>query len=355
LFFVVTQLVAALFTPRPLVSLGLAALRCLFFLGMVAAGAYLKDGKRLRPLVWGYLFTFAVAWGFELASHGTARVMEGRLGHPFYYTVSLGIISTITIWILVAWKGAAPWWRFAIGALALVTLIATGSRGPLLALAVGALAAVLLGNLRYLRALAVGAVVVVGAFGLLPGLRSVIPLERFASSDLSGREQVWQGAAQAFADSPIGGQGTYQIGEYLWFLYKDPCRVTVALMEAGVGCPAWLDQFKGAWLTAHNVVLHSLAETGLVGTVGLLVVFLATALAVWRTRDGLLVSLFWGFMALSLVEVVTTGPSPHFAELFWVVVGMAFARGLRPDGVSNDPTASAKTERPGSLPAAPRG
>ncbi|WP_245900672.1 O-antigen ligase family protein [Deinococcus yavapaiensis] len=320
------QIAAALFTPRPLESLALAALRLLFFAAMIAAGLYLKESRHLRPLVWGYASVFAVAWGYEFLTHGTSRLLEARLSHPFYYTVSLGLIAVTTLWLLVSWKGAAPWWRLGLGAAALVTLVATGSRGPFLALAVGAAAAVLVGNLRYLRALGVTVLIVVAALGLVPGLRQFALVERFANGTLSGRDQVWQGALQAFGDSPIGGQGPYQIGPYIKFLYDDQCVVTAALADVGMTCPTWLEPYRGVWLTAHNVFLHSLAETGVLGTLGLLVLLVFAARAVWRTRDGLLVSIFFGYLGISLVDVVTVGPSPHFAELFWLVVGMAFAR-----------------------------
>lgn len=337
------QLAAALFTPRPLESLALAALRLVFFAAMIAAGLYLKDSRHLRPLVWGYASVFAVAWGYELLTHGTARLLEARLGHPFYYTVSLGLIAVTTLWLLVSWKGAAPWWRFGLGGVALLTLVATGSRGPFLALAIGAVLAVLVGNLRYLRALGVTALIVVAALGLVPGVRDFALVERFANGNLSGRDQVWAGALRAFGDSPIGGQGPYQIGPYIKFLYDDRCVVTAALAEAGQTCPAWLEPYRGVWLTAHNLFLHSLAETGVLGTLGLLLLLAYAARAVWRTRDGLIVSIFFGYLGISLVDVVTVGPSPHFAELFWLVVGMAFAHAVRP-------TAARSVKAPASTP-----
>ncbi|WP_245557593.1 O-antigen ligase family protein [Deinococcus peraridilitoris] len=325
--FVATQIIAACLTPSPLLSLLLAAARSLLVLSMIAAGIYLRESRRLRPLVWGHLVVFATAWIFTLATAGTSLGPAGRLSHPLYYFVSLGLVATVSLWIIVSWKGASPWWRFPAGALALATLAATGSRGPILALIVGALAAVLAGNLRFLRSFGLVILLGVVALGVIPNLRTNVQIDRVVTdTGLSGRERVWEGALKAFRASPIGGQGPYQIGPYLGFLYSDRCQLNPALENAGVRCPDWLARFRGAWLIAHNVILHSLAETGVVGTLGLLTLLALGAVATWQSRDGLLLAIYWGFMAMNMVDVVTAIPSPHFAELFWVVIGMAFVQ-----------------------------
>ena len=327
-FFVGTQLLAALLAPQPLLSLPLAAARALLVLAMISAGMYLRDSRRLRYVVWGELIVFATAWTFTLATGGPESILN-RLGHPYYYFVSLGLLCTVALWIIVSWKGANPWWRFPAGAFALATLIASGSRGPILALAAGALAAVLVGNFRYLRALALIGLIGVTALGFIPAVRDVNPAERIATSGLSGRDQVWQGALNAFKDNPLGGQGPYQIGPFLTYLNKDGCHLTPTLEQAGVTCPQWLARFSGAWLIAHNVLLHSLAETGVIGTLGLIILYGFGAVVVWRSRDGLLLAIFWGFTAMNMVDVVTAVPSPHFSELFWVAVGMAIVSAPR--------------------------
>ncbi|WP_045234659.1 O-antigen ligase family protein [Deinococcus pimensis] len=330
--YVVTQVLAALFTPDPLLSVPLALARAILLLAMIAAGVWLGDGRWLRPLLWGHLVVFVTAWAFTLATVGPSLGPAGRLSHPLYYFVSLGLLASVSLLIIVSWKGASPWWRFPAGALAVATLLASGSRGALVALAVGSLAAVLAGNLRFLRAL--GLVVLTGvlAVGVVPNLRASLPVEggapdtNLTSTTLSGRDEVWQGAIRAFRASPVGGQGPYLAGRFLTFLVRDRCQLSPALEDAGVHCPAWVDRFRGVWSTAHNVVLHSLAETGVIGTAGLLALFALGAVATWRVRDGLLLAIFWGFMAMNVVDVVTTLPSPHFAELFWVTVGVALAR-----------------------------
>ena len=113
LFFASTQLVAALFTPRPLLSLGLAAARTLLILAMIAAGVYLRESRNLRPLLWGQLVIFGTAWGYTLLTQGWAGIQE-RLGHPYYYVVSLGLVAVMALWITVFWRGGG-WWRWPVG------------------------------------------------------------------------------------------------------------------------------------------------------------------------------------------------------------------------------------------------
>ncbi len=334
LFFAVTQLTAALFTPRPLASLVLAAARVLFLLAMISAGVWLRDSRRLRPLVWGYTLVFGTAWIYTLVTLGLPGV-QGRLSHPYYYIVSLGLLGAICLWLVVSWRGASPWWRIPVGALATITMVATGSRGPLLAFVIGIVAATLNGGRHFLRLLIPLLLIGVAAFGLVPQLRAVNPLERLATGGLTGRDEVWQNAWDAFQFNPAGGSGPYQLGPYLTFLYKDGCTLNPVLEQNGIHCPAWLRPYTGAWLIAHNAALHVLAETGVIGALGYLAVFLLGAWRTWRSRDSLLVAVFWGFTAMNLVDVVIAVPSPHFAELAWVVLGLSLVTG--PENVLGDP------------------
>lgn len=220
-FFASSQLVAALFTPRPLLSLGLAAARILLILAMIAAGAYLRDSRNLRPLLWGQLVIFATAWGYTLYTQGVAGVQE-RLGHPYYYVVSLGLVAVVGLWLTVFWKGGALWWRLAAGLLALATFLAAGSRGPLLALGVGSLAALAFaGRQRRWWVLAPAALVLAFAAATTTWKLPLEPVERLLNDQTSGREYVWRDAVLGWQTSPVGGVGPYQGGPYLTHLFKD--------------------------------------------------------------------------------------------------------------------------------------
>ncbi|WP_029479778.1 O-antigen ligase family protein [Deinococcus marmoris] len=321
-FFASTQLVAALFTPRPLLSLGLAAARTLLILAMIAAGVYLRDSRNLRPLLWGQLIIFVTAWGYTLYTQGWAGIQD-RLGHPYYYVVSLGLVAVVALWITVFWRGGG-WWRWPAGGAALVTFLAAGSRGPLLALGVGSLAALAFAGRGRRWWVLLPAALVLGLAALTSSLNLPFkPVERLLNDQTSGREYVWRDAAQGWRTSPLGGVGPYQGGPYLTYLFKDGCQLTPTLARNGVACPDGLSRWSSVWLIAHNAWLHWLLETGITGTLGLVAVM---GYALWRAAllgDALTIAVLYGFTAMNVVDVVIALPSPHFAELWWAAVGLS--------------------------------
>lgn len=322
-FFAGTQLVAALFTPRPLLSLGLAATRTLLILAMIAAGVYLRDSRNLRPLLWGQLVIFVTAWGYTLATQGFSGVQE-RLGHPYYYIVSLGLVAVVALWLVVFWRGGRLRWRVPAGLLALITFLAAGSRGPLLALGVGSLMALALaGRQRLWWVLPLG-VLALGLATLSTTLDlPVKPVERLLNDQTTGREHIWRDAVQGWKTSPIGGVGPYQGGSYLTYLFKDGCQLTPTLQRNDIQCPESLNRWSSVWLIAHNVWLHWLLETGVIGLLGLITVM---SYALWQAvlnRDPFTISVLFGFTAMNVVDVVIALPSQHFAELWWVIVGVS--------------------------------
>ncbi|WP_425148355.1 O-antigen ligase family protein [Deinococcus sp.] len=326
-FFASTQLISSLFTPQPLLSLGLNTARTLFILAMISAGVYLRDSRNLRPLLWGELIIFATAWAYTLATQGFAGV-QARLGHPYYYIVALGLIAAVALWIIVFWRGGSLWWRVPAGLLSVATFIAAGSRGPLLALVAGSAAAALLRLSRrgaIVIAACLAALVLTATYGPLSTFK---PAQRLLTDQTTGREYVWKDAIAAWQSSPIGGVGPYQGGPYLTYLFKDGCQLTPTLTRNKYVCPTWLSRVYGIWLIAHNNVLHWLLETGIVGTLGLLILyFYVLALTVFK-KDVFGAAILFGFTAIGMVDVVIAVPDAHFAELWWVVIGM----GLLPRG-----------------------
>jgi len=322
-FFVATQLVASLFTPRPLVSLGLAAARSLLILAMIGAGVYLRESRNLRPLLWGQLAVCLTAWGYTLGTQGVSGIQQ-RLGHPYYFIVSLGLVAVVALWITVFWRGGAPAWRVPAALFALSTFLATGSRGPLLALVVGSLAALAFaGPQRRWWVLLPGGLVL-GAAALTATLQLPLkPVERLLNDQTSGREYVWRDAVQGWRTSPLGGTGPYQGGPYLTYLFKDGCQLTPTLQRSGLTCSGTVSRWSSLWLIAHNAWLHWLLEAGVVGLAGLL---LLMGHVMWRAAlqgDPLTVAVLYGFAAINMVDVVIALPTQHFAELYWALAGMA--------------------------------
>ncbi|GAA5534872.1 hypothetical protein Dalu01_03287 [Deinococcus aluminii] len=341
-FFASTQLVAALFTPRPLLSLGLAAARTLLILAMIAAGVYLRNSRNLRPLLWGQLVIFATAWGYTLYTQGFAGVQE-RLGHPYYYVVSLGLVAVVALWFTVFWRGGRLWWRVPVALLALATFLAAGSRGPLLALGMGSLAALAFTGRQRRWWVLVPGVLILGLAALTTTFHLPLePVERLLNDQTTGREQVWRDAVQGWATSPLGGVGPYQGGPYLTYLFKDGCQLTPTLQRNDIQCPASLSRWSSVWLIAHNAWLHWLLETGVIGLLGLVAIM---GYALWQatlTRDPFTISVLFGFTAMNVVDVVIALPSQHFAELWWVAVGVSLAHVLREETAASPRPAEAR-------------
>ena len=332
-FFTVTQLLAALFTPAPLISLVLAAARTFLILSMIAAGLYLKGSRDLRPLLWGQLIIFTSAWGYTLFTQGWSGVQD-RLGHPYYYIVSLGLVAVVSLWLILFWRGGARWWRWPAGLLAAATFIAAGSRGPLLALGVGSFAALAFGGGRRRWWVMLPAVLIVSLAAAGSSLHIPLkPLERLLNDQSSGREYVWKDAVRGWETSPVGGVGPYQGGPYLTYLFKDGCQLTPTLARNKIECPKTLTRWSSVWLIAHNAWLHWLLESGLIGLIGLVILMVY---ALWQAigqGDPLVLAILFGFTAMNVVDVVIAVPSPHFAELWWVCVGLALVN-VRPRGAS---------------------
>lgn len=326
-YFAASQVIAAMFTPNPLLSVCFAGVRTFEILAMIAAGVYLKDSRHLRPLLWGEVVIFLSAWGYSLYTQGPAGILA-RLSHPYYYTVSLGLLAVIALWLIMFWRGGAVWWRVAVGLLAIATLLAAGSRGPTLALIVGSGAALLLAGRQGMRRwvlLPLG--VVAAAIAVVSTLKlNIAPILRLLDDQTSGRNFVWADAYAAWQTSPVGGVGTYQGGPYLTYLFSGGCQLNPILAANHIECPEWLSSFSSMWLIAHNAWLQWLMETGVIGLSGLLLVYGYGLWAAAKSRDPLLIAALFGYTAMNFVDVVIAVPTPHFAELWWVMLGISVWR-----------------------------
>ncbi len=326
-YFAASQVLAALLTPNPLLSLAFGGVRTLLILAMVAAGVFLQDSRQLRPLLWGQLVIFITAWGYTLLTQGVAGV-AARLNHPYYYPVSLGLVAVTSLWLVMFWRGGAAWWRGVAGLIAVATLLAAGSRGPTLALVVGSVAALLLAGVRGSRRWVVVPLgVVATAIYVVSALQlKFTPILRLIDDQTSGRSFVWADALAAWQTSPLGGVGAYQGGPYLTYLFKGGCQLNPVLAANQIQCPEWLGGFSGLWLIAHNAWLQWLMETGVVGLSGLLLVYGYGLWSAAKSRDPLLIAVLFGYTAMNFVDVVIAVPSPHFAELWWVALGISVWR-----------------------------
>ena len=323
--YLLSQLLAAMLTPTPGVSVLLAAARSLFILALLTAGAWLGDIRRLQPLLLGLALVFLTALASSAFTYG-ADIFNLRLKHPYYTEVSLGLAGAVAVLLIASWNNGNRWVRLLFGLLAFTVMALSGSRGALLALLAGSLAGIWQGNKKLFPALVGGVGLVVLATALSKLTVAAKAVERLFSFTLTGRDRFWADAWNVFLSHPWGGVGPYQLGPYLKSLYWGQCQLWPLLERIGLVCPPWLERFSGAWIIAHNIILHQLGETGVIGAAGLLLLLLWIGYAVWRARHPLLTAVFVMYMVMGLVDVPTAVPSLFLAEFFWVAMGMALAQ-----------------------------
>jgi hypothetical protein len=216
-----------------------------------------------------------------------------------------------------------------VGVIALIVLLLSGSRGPLLIAILGSGVA-LASNVRRPSAQHLGLALI--STLALAGIMGVVTLRtsennvlsRLTNVDTTGRDVVWSDTLTVIATHPAGGVGSYLLGGMIEPA-EQRCTWFEALERRGVRCPTALTSLNGAWTIAHNGFLHQAGETGLLGTLGLFMLMGAVAWKALHHRDPLALALCTGLFTANLTDNVTLVPSPFFAELFWVTAGIVLS------------------------------
>lgn len=192
--------------------------------------------------------------------------------------------------------------RVVVSALVITGVLLTGSRGAILALAVGGgVALVALLSMRGSKAMpavawsaAISSMVVWGAWNLLPGtvaerIRS-IPAE-LSSGSFTKRTVLWQAAWEQFNDQPILGSGVGTARHYIF-------------------------QRSGMDLVTHNTHLSFLVELGFVGWA----LFIFALLVAWAGAVAFHRSAVWPVVTLAVLTTGTVSLSWEFNKLLWVML-----------------------------------
>jgi O-antigen ligase len=194
------------------------------------------------------------------------------------------------VWVLsgAIWGGAAM-----VGALGLVFL--SGSRGALLAL-VPLLISWWISASRVWKWVALG-IAVVGIIVFASGRF------RTAESLANSRTQIWQVAQKAFQQAPFTGIGIDNFGEY--YVNNRP-------MDVIAPDPSH----------AHNLLLHLLAESGLIGLAAFCVLWGAVIVYLVRARAWPMVTLLSSAFLLNIFDY--TWFSVYLQYALWVGVASIF-------------------------------
>jgi len=192
-------------------------------------------------------------------------IVNGRLGALGYPTpTAMGLATVLPLAVAAAWR-RERWLAFAVIGLVLVTMVLTWSRGPLIAVGVGAVAVVLASG-RLDRRLAVagasvGAVALVGLVAVRYGtnLGAILATITGSAAGDTNRVNTWIAAVSITVGSPLVGGGWHSLERFGDFAQHN---ITYA----------------------HNVLLHGFAEGGLPLGITNATVILYSAWVTWRRR-----------------------------------------------------------------------
>lgn len=314
-------LLPALWAPEAL-ALPLALGRVLYVLGLVGVGVALyhrtpTPSQELTPLGYGLLFLYGSALLASYLAFGD-KVVDQRLMHPFHSPVGLGFLGGLGVLLAVYLR--YPWpFRLLLGLLGGAVLLLSASRGGMLALLLGGA-----GGLLF-RGRGVWALGVAGLLLFLAANLDTPLSERFFQTQLSGREGLWLRAYEVFQAHPWTGVGPYVLGDYLKGTLFGECFLFPLLEAKGLACPDWLKPLGGLWTFAHNHLLQALGESGLPGALGLLLLVGGFLAGAWG--EGLLFSLLLAFIGMGVTDNPFSVPSPFRGEIFFLLGGLALARG----------------------------
>ncbi|HEX7507986.1 MAG TPA: O-antigen ligase family protein, partial [Polyangia bacterium] len=299
-----------------------------FLVWYVMATSLLRTWRDWRRLLhWQVALGFFVALSAlrDLGNPAIDRI-SGVLGNPIYCATYQVFFIGILALLWVRTRSSTLRALYAVGAiLSLVTLAYTGSRGSLLGLVSGLIAAALMWTVtgrhwRYLIA-AVGSlllagagyawVVKMGASWLHPGLQHL-----FAKSTNELRPMIWSIARAGFRDHPLLGWGPDNF-EAAFDAHFPPRFV------CNGGYEEWTD-------IAHSLLFEHLSTTGALGTLALAAIWVALALSLRRAfRQGWIEAralyVLLGLSAAYLVQgqFISDSPSSHTMLFLLLAVGCA--------------------------------
>jgi hypothetical protein len=195
-------------------------------------------------------------------------IIAGRLAALGYPTpTAMGIATALPLAVVAAWR-VRHWLAYVVIGLALVTIILTWSRGPLIAIGVGTVVAVLASGRveRRLRiaGLAVGAVSLIALIAVRYGTNvdAVIQAITGASGEDVDRVNTWIAAVAITIANPLVGGGWRSLDRYSDFAQRSISY-------------------------AHDIILHGFAEGGLPLGIANGTVVLYSAWQVWRGRHAM--------------------------------------------------------------------
>lgn len=259
---------------------------------------------------------FGISWFEDLED---SRV-KGTIGNAAFLASYLGIMFFVALYLAheTASRFARIGWRFA-GALSLVTILMTQTRGTIVAGAVSLLVFFVWWSLsatekRY-KVYAISGMCALAAVGILGyeyrtslSHSSIPVVARVASISLNdpttmSRLFIWKNSLAAFTERPILGYGMENF-EYVYNRFYDPQIVA----------EEWFDR-------SHNVYIDQLIHGGVIGFLLYLFILLYAFYATWQyaRRERFAGMLFFFLLLTYAIQNFFVFDTLNSAFLFWAI------------------------------------
>jgi len=309
----------------------------LLFIAFFFAVVQLVDDRRdlvriLRVITLSV--TAAGCWGLAAFLSGEEARAAGPIEDPNDFGYLMAATLPMALYLAVGRTPDRWLWRACVPIL-LAAMLATFSRGVLVALAAAAVWAIATRRIRLGGLAATGAAIVAVLaaglllFGSLIGER-VEQKESIASENVSSRQALWRGAVAMTADRPLVGVGPGRFGvESVDYVRDDP----IALRDPVV----------------HNSYLEILAETGPVALAAFVAFIAGTWLSLSRLGRGRraagdvdgrkLVTALQASLLIAIVGALFL--SQQLAAPFWLVGALAGAAPWALAGAADRPAGRA--------------
>lgn len=329
--------VRATFLPAEISALalenGVQQLQMLVFYGL--ATAFLTDASLFRQTAICCLTSSGLAAALQLAGVGVSELVWqnvtrvsflGENPNNLGFLYSVGLLCSA--FVALTTRGIRRWIVLSVGVVQFAAIVATGSRGALLACAISMVAFILAEREALSRFHRVGLVAGFVACLVVVVLTSEAMSARIHDAMSSGsyaqREEITPTALELFGEKPLFGWG--------------PIENTIALGRR-MGEPM---------LDTHNLALWYLTEMGIFGTLPLLAFFGWIARGIARSNSGraraFAVALAVCTFAANMSGSLHARKQMWLALAFCTAAGLAramYLRGLRPQLASNEAPKSA--------------
>jgi len=242
----------------------------------------------------------------DVAGTAEASRLAGSYGDPNF--LAAGLVPAMALTAGLAAVIRQPRWRAVLLASAVVLavgLLATGSRGGVVAAAVAGVGALLVARGQRLSILAMFATVVLigGLWFVASSSSSLDRIRDFGTG--TGRVDLWTIAIRMGDAQPVNGVGLGGFPEASGKYLRRPGR----LQSGQLGAKLVLDKPH----EAHNTYLQMFAETGIVGLSLLIGVILAAFRSTWmaarsfeRARDPGFAALAWSVLIAQIAALIAS-------------------------------------------------